>query len=240
LRRSSREKEDLPADRPAPLLSPEAVRQARRRSGRFQQTKALVEDACEVVSHWICSRFDTWLASISRCQQRGLFDHKSIAVRSWDRLLALGAFYTIFYVPMHLVFRELRELNQYWVEFDVLLDVLFTADLVVKARTSYVDHGYTIAEPKRVMQRYLRSWFVIDLVSSLPFDWMLEAAHVPWASSCKLFALLRIFRVVRANEGNVNAGANWIRIVEFIGGFIIIGHWLGLLWYVLALTIPGP
>ena len=172
---------------------------------------------------------------------------------------ARGTVYSIIYIPMHLVFPELRLLNPNWMHIDVLLDALFTVDVFVKIRTTYVDHGYNIANPRKIALRYLKSWFVIDFFSSLPFDWMLELAQIPGANGIqcasaleppsptdswcagqlvKLLALLRVGRLIRASDGGEGSGGGVgaMRIVYFIVGFVVIGHWLGLAWYQLAIA----
>ena len=169
-----------------------------------------------------------------------MFDHNTFAVRMWDALLFVGALYSIVYVPMQLAFPELRTLYEGWAITDALLDAVFTLDVAMKFRTTYRDHGYTIKDGRRVAIRYLRSWFMVDLISSLPFDWMLEAANLPgevqWAHLVKLFALLRVGRIVRTAEGGQGSGANSFRLLYFISGFVVIGHWLGLLWSHIAIA----
>ena len=175
-------------------------------------------------------------SNVKKVRDHGyLFDHRSIGIRVWDRLLFLGALYSIVYVPVQLVFRELKTMYTNWWVVDVMLDALFTIDVAIKFRTTYRDHGYTIFDAEKVRNRYLRSWFVVDLVSSLPFDWMLWGGGVAWADAAKLFALLRVGRIVRDGEGGEGGAANTLRIFQFMGFFVMVGHWLGLMWYHLAI-----
>ena len=233
---------DAPIDRPAPLITPANMPKAERtlprlvRQGSSMASYALTEGAVEP-SLWLGS---TIQSSVAKFRKRGwLFDHKSLAMRSWDRLLWVGAVYSIIYIPMHLVFPELRLLNPNWMHIDVLLDALFTVDVFVKIRTTYVDHGYNIANPRKIALRYLKSWFVIDFFSSLPFDWMLELAQIPGANGIqcasaleppsptdswcagqlvKLLALLRVGRLIRASDGGEERRRSLLMRLSWAGG----------------------
>ena len=54
-----------------------------------------------------------------------------------------------------------------------VLDVLFSLDVAVRFRTAYRDHGYDVTHPHAIAANYLRGWFALDFMSSLPFDQML-------------------------------------------------------------------
>ena len=43
-----------------------------------------------------------------------------------------------------------------WRELDVWVTALFCADLAVKSRTTFSDHGYNVAEPRKIISRYAR------------------------------------------------------------------------------------
>ena len=62
-----------------------------------------------------------------------VFDHKSLNILLWDRFVAVGALYSIVFVPMQMVFPELRMMFPDWMAVDVFLDVVFVTDLFVKA-----------------------------------------------------------------------------------------------------------
>ena len=168
-----------------------------------------------------------------------VFDHKSKSIFLWDRFVAVGALYSIFFVPMQMVFPEFREIFAAWATIDALLDALFCVDVLVKARTNYTDHGYTISDPLRVLRRYATTWMLIDVVSSVPFDWIffgVTSGVIDWGQLMKILVILRSARLIRIFEGIEGAGANILRIIGFMGGFLLIGHWLGLLWHYLAIT----
>ena len=55
--------------------------------------------------------------------------------------------------------------------FDSIVDVVFFLDIVLNFHTTYVSQtGEVISDPKLIRQNYIKSWFIIDLLSCLPYD----------------------------------------------------------------------
>lgn len=123
-------------------------------------------------------------------------------------------------------------------EFEIVIDCVFMADIFIKIRTSYRDHGYDVVEPKLVAKRYLRSgFFIVDLVSSVPYDRLIAAlANNDSATNfVRILTLLRLLRIARLERKfDKLTGANYIRIVQMVLGFVLLAHWVGLLWFVVA------
>jgi len=54
---------------------------------------------------------------------------------------------------------------------DSCIDVVFFLDIVLNFHTTYVSPtGEVISDPKLIRLNYLKSWFIIDLLSCLPYD----------------------------------------------------------------------
>ena len=54
---------------------------------------------------------------------------------------------------------------------DSIVDVVFFIDIVLNFHTTYVGSGgEVVSDPKVITINYLKSWFVIDLLSCLPYD----------------------------------------------------------------------
>lgn len=52
-----------------------------------------------------------------------------------------------------------------------LQDLIFLIDIVLNFHTTFVGPGgEVISDPKVIRMNYLKSWFVIDLLSCLPYD----------------------------------------------------------------------
>ena len=59
-----------------------------------------------------------------------------------------------------------------------IIDFIFFLDMLVNFRTSFIDDsGDEISCPSRIAKEYLKFYFWIDLVATLPMDTFLEAIH---------------------------------------------------------------
>ena len=52
-----------------------------------------------------------------------------------------------------------------------IVDVIFFIDIVLNFHTTFVGPGgEVVSDPKVIRMNYLKSWFIIDLLSCLPYD----------------------------------------------------------------------
>ena len=77
--------------------------------------------------------------------------------------------------------------------------------------------------------RYLTSWFLIDLIASLPYELMANDRSYRAFQLIKTVRLLRIRRLMRA-WGFV-FGANMLRVGTILFGWILVAHWFACGWY---------
>ncbi|KAL8185350.1 UNVERIFIED_CONTAM: Potassium voltage-gated channel subfamily H member 1 [Gekko kuhli] len=65
----------------------------------------------------------------------------------------------------------MSENNVAWLVVDSIVDVIFLVDIVLNFHTTFVGPaGEVISDPKLIRMNYLKTWFVIDLLSCLPYD----------------------------------------------------------------------
>lgn len=76
-----------------------------------------------------------------------------------------------FLVPLKLVFMESGEEWGY-VYYDIYLDLLFFIDLIVKFNTPVYQEGRLITNRKTIVMAYLKGWFILDLLSCIPFAYI--------------------------------------------------------------------
>jgi len=91
------------------------------------------------------------------------------------------------------------------------IDILFIVDIMINFRTGYFDADLDIQvmNPRKAAMNYLRGWFLLDLVSSIPFDLVQsmmdsgEGSDLGSVSTAKLLKtgrFVKIFRLLRITK----------------------------------------
>jgi hypothetical protein len=105
-------------------------------------------------------------------------------------------------VPLRMAF-ELASPSKAENIFDILFSFLFIFDIGLNFCTAIKVRGTTIMDHKVIARHYLRSWFLIDFVSSIPVDLIFINADTDGVQGAdamdinKLFKMLRIFKLLR-------------------------------------------
>lgn len=91
----------------------------------------------------------------------------------WDMYITVLLMFLTLVVPVRLAFEDNDPLG--WIIAYSIVDVSFLVDIIMTFFTSYTD-GYNleITDHKRIMKNYIKFWFWIDLLSIIPFDYMLS------------------------------------------------------------------
>lgn len=53
---------------------------------------------------------------------------------------------------------------------DLIVDVIFIADILINFRTTYVHSGEVVSDPQKIARNYIRGWFLLDTCAAIPFD----------------------------------------------------------------------
>ncbi|NXR28821.1 KCNH1 protein, partial [Cinclus mexicanus] len=96
--------------------------------------------------------------------------HYCVFKTTWDWIILILTFYTAILVPYNVSFKT-KQNNVAWLVVDSIVDVIFLVDIVLNFHTTFVGPaGEVISDPKLIRMNYLKTWFVIDLLSCLPYD----------------------------------------------------------------------
>ena len=92
-------------------------------------------------------------------------------------------------VPYNVSFKT-KQNNLAWLVLDSVVDVIFLIDIVLNFHTTFVGPaGEVISDAKLIRMNYLRTWFVIDLLSCLPYDIINAFENVDEVSELKTCSL---------------------------------------------------
>ncbi|KAK7504351.1 hypothetical protein BaRGS_00004655 [Batillaria attramentaria] len=158
----------------------------------------------------------------------------------WDWIILTLTFYTAVMVPYNAAFK-IKTMDQLpLLVIDSMVDVVFFVDIVLNFHTTFVGpSGEVISDPKIIRMNYLKSWFVIDLLSCLPYDVFNAFQYVDDGistlfSALKVVRLLRLGRVVRKLDHYLEYGAAMLVLLILV--FILFAHWFACIWYSIGYT----
>ena len=131
--------------------------------------------------------------TVERSVPKFIILHYSPFKAVWDWIILLLVLYTAVFTPYVAAFLlnedETRaKLNQDsatrlrnaetntadpLVIIDLIVDVMFIADILINFRTTYIQNGEVITDPQKIAINYVKGWFLIDAVAAIPFDLLL-------------------------------------------------------------------
>ncbi len=167
----------------------------------------------------------------------------------WDVFVSILIVYSVLIIPYRIGFDV--EARGFAYGFDWFVDGMFFLDMVLSFRTAYYSGDELIVNNSMIVRTYLRSWFAIDLVSTLPIDLMLgpllmsgsEAGDSNSLKSIKLikfFRLIRLVKLVRllklkkfgsSLEGTFSMNPALQRLLKLLLQIIFICHLLASFWF---------
>ncbi|OMJ94420.1 hypothetical protein SteCoe_2474 [Stentor coeruleus] len=181
-----------------------------------------------------------------------LLSPKSNIFKYWSVLMFLILLYTLTITPYLVCFID--SVTAPLDYFNLTVDMLFCVDIVVNMFLAYEDdEGVLITDRQFIIKHYLKSWFLIDLISSIPFQFI-EQKYIR-NNYNKLFRLLRLprlyklFKVFRMNRiirifkryGFVKKILHLLRehngilnLIKFSVTVTILVHIMGCLWFFTA------
>lgn len=129
---------------------------------------------------------------------RLVLDPKSRFVRRLDVCVCACVAVTALVTPVEVAFSS----AQFGLGFvlDRLTDVVFLIDMVAQFFVAYSDKtkgNILVKDAKMIANRYLSTWFLLDLISCIPFDLLTRLSWIKQRRQFQLLILLRLVKLVR-------------------------------------------
>ncbi|XP_056133114.1 potassium/sodium hyperpolarization-activated cyclic nucleotide-gated channel 2 [Lampris incognitus] len=182
----------------------------------------------------------------------------------WDFTMLMFMVGNLIIIPVGITFFK-DETTTPWIIFNVVSDTFFLMDLVLNFRTGIVfeDNTEIILDPKKIKQKYLRTWFVVDFVSSIPVDYIFLIVEkgidsevyktaralriVRFTKILSLLRLLRLSRLIRYIHQweeifhmTYDLASAVMRIFNLIGMMLLLCHWDGCLQFLVPMLQDFP
>ncbi|XP_057713078.1 potassium/sodium hyperpolarization-activated cyclic nucleotide-gated channel 2-like [Corythoichthys intestinalis] len=182
----------------------------------------------------------------------------------WDFTMLLFMVGNLIIIPVGITFFK-EETTTPWIIFNVVSDTFFLMDLVLNFRTGIIieDNSDIILDPETIKKKYLKTWFIVDFISSIPVDYIFLIVEkgidsevyktaralriVRFTKILSLLRLLRLSRLIRYIHQweeifhmTYDLASAVMRIINLIGMMLLLCHWDGCLQFLVPMLQDFP
>jgi hypothetical protein len=178
---------------------------------------------------------------------RGILFPDDSFVRYWQSLIAGLLVYTATISIFRISFIDDEEL--WWLICDTWVDSMFFIDVLVNCFLAYYDSEMTlVVQRKTIFLHYLRTWMVIDVVSCLPFQYIVGSDKnysnvVRVARLPRLYKLVKVTKLMRVlkmfkdrtrhhsnSRGLIQLSIGLERLIWMLTSFLLLIHLVACFW----------
>ncbi|CAG9325786.1 unnamed protein product [Blepharisma stoltei] len=166
----------------------------------------------------------------------------------WDVFIFLDLLSQGIYVPFSISFDITT--TGLLVYYDFVISLALLTDIIFNFNTGYFKKGTLIMNRKLIAFHYLKSWFMLDLLSSFPYTWIIDGGvfQSDGTSSSQLlksarlprfFKIIRLLRFAKIRliilkiEDSITHELllQIFHLFRFLVAIYMFAHWIGCLWY---------
>jgi hypothetical protein len=173
----------------------------------------------------------------------------------WDLLLAFLIFYSVITIPFRLAFMVdaegyYGEHDEVALGIDIVIDIFFFLDICLSFRTCFInDDSALVTDWKKIAIVYLKGWFLIDFVSTVPIDRLASLSSSADSDSLRVIKVVRVLRLVRliklvkllqidemldTYENYIPIPRGMISITVMVARIVFVAHLIACMWYALG------
>ena len=162
-------------------------------------------------------------------------------LRAFHMVIHLVVVYSAIEVPLRFALEY--DVPAWLTVLDFAVILLFAIDIVVNFRTATIHRGELCTDQKIVARKYLRGWFTIDLLATLPFELLTAGLFSETHRIIRIVRLLRLSRLLKlvrfhrlSQDWHTNRVLHQsvVRLVFFTFWITLICHWLACGWILLG------
>ncbi|XP_060213170.1 potassium channel SKOR-like isoform X3 [Lycium barbarum] len=160
----------------------------------------------------------------------------------WEKFILIWAIYSSFFTPMEFAFFKGLPRNLFLL--DICGQIAFLVDIVLQFFVAYRDsQTYKIVYKRTpIALRYLKSHFIVDLLSCMPWDNIYKAAGksegVRYLLWIRLSRVRRVTKFFTKMEKDIRINYLFTRILKLIAVELYCTHTAACIFYFLATTLP--
>lgn len=158
----------------------------------------------------------------------------------WDMFVGVAIVYSVIMEPFYIAFSYQGKPGSATYVLDWITTAIFFLDMFLSFRTGYFDEkDMFITNGKLVLLRYLSGWFVLDFLSTFPFEVVGSDASMSSTKMLRVLRLFRLFRLIRlvklnktidSNTEEVTINPSIVGLLKMFVQLSFIAHLLGCAW----------
>ncbi|XP_043704979.1 potassium channel AKT2/3 isoform X2 [Telopea speciosissima] len=165
--------------------------------------------------------------------------------RCWETLMAVLVAYSVWVYPFEIAFMKSSPRGGLFIS-DNIVNIFFVIDIVLTFFVAYIDprSQLLVQDSRKITLRYLSTWFVMDLASTIPFEAIGYLITGKNSVSYCLLGMLRFWRLRRVKqlftrlEKDIRFNYFWTRCARLLCVTLFLVHCAGCLYYMLADRYP--
>jgi len=180
------------------------------------------------------------VSSLSRLQKMISYP-SSPHMLFWDALGALLIMYDIAFLPLDAVFQVERHHTQPISPREIIPLTYWTLNMLVSPFVGFISKGAVVMDPRDIIVHYLRTWFLVDIMSVLPF-WVglfsgnQRGRHLRVITFLRLSRLIRLLKLKSITDGITDAiNSEYTGIIMSISKMIVcmlfVNHYIACFWF---------
>ena len=166
----------------------------------------------------------------------------------WDLLTLILIFWEMIVTPLGISFPESQTQAIQYIQFFV--DIYFLLDIVISFNTAVYSKGSLVTQRKKILNKYLKGWFWVDLPASFPYSWAIpdsgQDSYSRFVGILRFWRMVKILRLLRVAKLSriftriesfldLSLGLNsLLSLLKLSGLILIIAHWIACIWHLLA------
>ena len=187
--------------------------------------------------------------TITSLGERHVIYHKGSRKLKWDAVIGIFIIYNVLLIPVQMGFKwPTPPADDPMSIIDVIVDVAFTIDIFLSCRSSYFDEDEdaVITDHWQMFLRYLKTWFLIDILAIIPFylsimpladDQKEDVQSLQLIRFVRLLRLLKLARLAKLGhhigklEDTLGINPITFDLMKMMLEVAFIGHMLACLWW---------
>lgn len=147
----------------------------------------------------------------------------------WMFIIASAVTYYCWSTSLRVAFNIDANCKWLWLMLDAIFYIVYLLDIVVQTHTSYLNNGLLEKDVEKLKLFYIQLInFKLDLLSSLPLDWLYAITF--WAYPPPLLHCIKLLKMYRVMQFHTQTESrshypNFCRIIFLMHNVLLIIHW---------------